>query len=46
MSEMGQKGKVSFNTRDQLPGDKIHKLTVVMSRLVAKDGHEKRPFKP
>ena len=40
----GTERKVSFNTRDKL-GDKIDKLTVVMSRLAAKDGHEKRPFK-
>ena len=37
--------KVTFNTRDEL-GDKIDKLTVVMSRLAAKDNHKKRPFKP
>ena len=37
--------KVSFNTRDEL-GDKIDKLTAVMSRLAAKDSHEKRPFNP
>ena len=37
--------KVSFNTRDEL-GDKIDKLTEVMSRLAAKVSHEKRPFKP
>ena len=41
----GTERKVSFNTRDEL-GDKIDKLTVVMSRLSAKDNHEKRPFKP
>ena len=41
----GTESKVSFNTRDEL-GDKIDKLTVVMSRLAAKDSHEKRPFKP
>ena len=41
----GTKRKVSFNTRDEL-GDKLDKLTVVMSRLAAKDSHEKRPFKP
>ena len=41
----GTERKVSFNTRDEL-GDKIDKLTVVMSRLAAKDSHEKRPFKP
>ena len=27
-------------------GDKIDKLTVVMSRLVTKDSKKKRPFKP
>ena len=37
--------KVSFNARDEL-GDKIDKLTYVMSRLAAKDSNEKRPFKP
>ena len=41
----GSERKVSFNTRDEL-GDKIDKLTVAMSRLAAKDSHEKRPFKP
>ena len=41
----GTERKMSFNTRDEL-GDKIDKLTVVMSRLAAKDNHEKRPFKP
>ena len=41
----GTERKVSFNTRDEL-GDKIEKLTVVMSRLAAKDSHEKRPFNP
>ena len=41
----GTERKVSFNTRDEL-GDKIDKLTVGMSRLAAKDSHEKRPFKP
>ena len=41
----GTERKVLFNTRDEL-GDKIDKLTVVMSRLAAKDSHEKRPFKP
>ena len=37
--------RVSFSTRDEL-GDKIDKLTVAMSRLAAKDNHERRPFKP
>ena len=41
----GTERRVSFNTRDEL-GDKIDKLTVMMSRLVAKDTHEKRPFNP
>ena len=41
----GTERKVSFNTRDEL-GDKIDKLTGVMSKLAAKDSHEKRPFKP
>ena len=41
----GTERKVSFNTGDEL-GDKIDMLTVVMSRLGAKDSHEKRPFKP
>ena len=41
----GTERKVSFNTRDELE-DKIDKLTVVMSRLAAKDNHKKRPFKP
>ena len=41
----GTERKVSFNVRDEL-GDKIDKLTVVMSRLVAEDSNEKRPFKP
>ena len=41
----GTERRVSFNTRDEL-GDKIDKLTIVMSRSAAKDSHEKRPFKP
>ena len=41
----GTERRVSFNTRDELR-DKIDILTVVMSRLAAKDSHEKRPFKP
>ena len=41
----GTEKKVSFNTRDEF-GDKIDKLTVVMSRLAAKDSHQKRPVKP
>ena len=41
----GIERKVSFNARDEL-GDKIDKLTVMMSRLAAKDNYEKRPFKP
>ena len=41
----GKERKVSFNARDEL-GDNIDKLTVMMSRLAAKDSYEKRPFKP
>ena len=41
----GTDKRVSFNTRDEL-GDKIDKLTVVMSKLVVKDSYERRPFKP
>ena len=41
----GTERKVLFNARDEL-GDKIDKLTVMMSRLAAKDSYEKRPFKP
>ena len=37
--------RVSFNTREEF-GDKIDKLTVVMSKLAAKDSHERKPFKP
>ena len=36
--------RVSFNTRNKL-GDKIDKLTVVMSKLAAKDSYERKPFK-
>ena len=41
----GTDKRVSFDTRDEL-GDKIDKLTVVMSKLVVTDNHERRPFKP
>ena len=37
--------RVSFNARDEL-GDKIDKLTIVMSQLAAPDNHERRPFRP
>ena len=37
--------RVSFNTKDEL-GDKIDKLTAVMSKLTASDSHERRSFKP
>ena len=37
--------KVSFNPNDEM-GDKINKLTVVMSKLAAKDSHKRKPFKP
>ena len=36
--------RVSFNARDEL-GDKIDKLTVVMSKLAATANHKRRPFK-
>ena len=41
----GTERRISLNDRDELK-DKIDKLTVVMSRLAAKDTHEKKPFKP
>ena len=41
----GTDRRVSFNTKDEL-GDKIDKLTVVMSKLAAKDSHERKSFKP
>ena len=41
----GDDRRVSFNTRDELV-DKIDKLTVMMSKLVAKESHERKPFKP
>ena len=41
----GTDKRVSFNTRDEL-GDKIDKLTVMMSKLVAIDSYERKPFKP
>ena len=41
----GTKRKVSFDTRNEL-GDKIHRLTVMLGRLAAKDNYDKRPFKP
>ena len=39
----GTDRKVSFNIRDEL-GDKIDKLTVVMSKLAANDRHERKPL--
>ena len=36
----GTERRVSFNARDEL-GNKIDKLSVVMSRLAAKDSHKK-----
>ena len=36
----GTEKRVSLNSRDELE-DKIDKLTVVISRLAAKDSHEK-----
>ena len=41
----GTDKRVSFSARDEL-SNKIDKLTVVMSKLAAKDNHERRPFKP
>ena len=41
----GTDKRVSFDTRDEL-GDKIDKLTVVMSKLAVTDNHGRRPFKP
>ena len=41
----GTDRRVSFNTREEL-GDKIDKLMMIMSKLAAKDSHERRPFKP
>ena len=41
----GTDRRVSFNTKDEL-GDKIDKLTVVMTKLAVKDSHERKPFKP
>ena len=36
---------MSFDTRDEL-GNKIDKLTVVMSKLAATENHERKPLKP
>ena len=41
----GTERKVSFNARDEL-GDKIDKLTAMMSRLAAKDSSKKGPSNP
>ena len=41
----GTDKRVSFDARDEL-GDKIDKLTMVMSKLAATDNHERRPFRP
>ena len=40
----GTERRVSFSTKDELE-DKIDKLTVMMSKLAAKDNHERKPFK-
>ena len=40
----GNDKRVSFNARDEL-GDKIDKLTVMMSKLVVKDSYERKPFR-
>ena len=44
-TRQGTDKRVSFNARDEL-GDKIDKLTIVMSKLAATDNHERRPFRP
>ena len=41
----GNDKRVFFNAKEEL-GDKIDKLTVMMSKLVAKDSYERKPFKP
>ena len=41
----GTERKVSFNARDEV-GDKVDKLTVMMSRLAAKDSYEKDHSSP
>ena len=41
----GTDKRVSFNARDEL-GDKIDKLTMVMSKLAATDNCERRLFRP
>ena len=41
----GTNKRMSFDTRDKL-GDKIDKLTIVMSKLAPTENHEVRPFKP
>ena len=41
----GTERKVSFNARNEL-GDKIDKVTAVMSKLAARDSSEKRPSSP
>ena len=41
----GTNKRVSFDARDEL-GDKIDRLTVVMSKLAVTENHERRSFKP
>ena len=41
----GTDKRVSLNARDEL-GDKIDKLTKVMSKLAVADSHKRRPFRP
>ena len=41
----GTDRRVSFNTREEL-GNKIDKLTMIMSKLAVKDNNERKPFKP
>ena len=40
----GTDKRVSFNAKDE-SGDKIDKLTIVMSKLAVTDNHERRPIK-
>ena len=41
----GTDRRVPFNTREEL-GNKIDKLTMILSKLAAKDSNERKPFKP
>ena len=39
----GTERRVLFNTKDEL-GDNIDKIAIVISKLVARDSHERKPF--